>query len=115
MSLFFISDNLDTYWPTMTLGPSDDIYKIVKKWSWSRIIIQSSFSLFNENVKGLALQNVKIEFNTDEGVLYMVTNVFNAISNLSDDDRTLNFKLKAYPPNYYWEELESIMEDYYPF
>lgn len=69
-------------------GPSD-IYKIVKMImvkNYNPVIV---FAFSKRECEGLALQMSKLEFNTDEE-RDMVTSVFtNAISNLSDDDRTL--------------------------
>lgn len=69
-------------------GPSD-IYKIVKMImvkNYNPVIV---FAFSKRECEALSLQMSKLEFNTDEE-RDMVTNVFtNAISNLSDDDRTL--------------------------
>lgn len=71
-----------------SLGPSD-IYKIIKMIvvkNYNPVIV---FAFSKRECEGLALQMSKLEFNTDEE-RDMVTSVFtNAISNLSDDDRTL--------------------------
>jgi ATP-dependent RNA helicase DOB1 len=74
--------------PGGSKGPSD-IYKIIKMImvkNYSPVIV---FAFSKRECESLALQMSKLEFNTDEEK-EMVANVFtNAISGLSDDDRTL--------------------------